>query len=275
VKLESLAVEKPWGRMRLPEVFAAASCNRPIGEIWFLGGGDLPLLAKYLFTSEKLSVQVHPDDYQAQIRGFARGKAECWFVLDAEPGARIGLGLRAEASSDAVRRAALDGSVEHLIDWRPVAPGDFYFVPPGTIHAIGAGISLLELQQNSDVTYRLYDYGRPRSLHLDEGMSVAECGRYPEHLFARVDTSANTVLVDGPYFTLVHSHRDALQDRQRWILPLEGHVSVDGEVGRPGDCLLLAAHQRLDTAAGRMLIAAAPPLDACISQFRPQLKAVA
>lgn len=258
VKLQSRAVEKPWGRLGLPGIFAASSGDRPIGEIWFVADGDLPLLPKYLFTSENLSVQVHPDDLQARVRGLARGKAECWFVLDADPGARIGLGLRHSISPAELRGAALDGSVEHLIDWRPVAPGDFFFVPPGTIHAIGAGISLLEFQQNSDVTYRLYDYGRPRGLHLDDAIAVADCGPYPEHLFKRVNASGDAILVNGPYFTLLLSHGDALQDRQRWILPLEGEVTVNGETGGPGECLLLAPQQRLDSITGRVLIGAAP-----------------
>lgn len=251
---------KPWGRTGLPGLFTTAS-SQPIGEVWFIGDEDLPLLAKYLFTSENLSVQVHPDDEQARSRGLARGKTECWFVLDAEPGALIGLGLRRKVSSDTLRRAALDGSVEQLIEWRPVAPGDFFFVPPGTIHAIGAGISLLELQQNSDVTYRLYDYGRPRDLHLDDGISVARCDRYPEHLFQRVSPATDAVLVDGPHFTLVHSHCDALQSRERLILPIDGYAAIDGEIARPGECLLLREHQRLDSVEGRLLVAAAPPIE--------------
>jgi mannose-6-phosphate isomerase len=260
MKLEVRAVEKPWGRLSLPENIRASSGHRPVGEIWFVADGDLPLLPKYLFTSENMSIQVHPDDDRAHVRGLTRGKAECWFVLDAEPGARIGLGLRHEISPNSLRAAALDGSVEHLIDWRPVAPGDFYFVPPGTIHAIGAGISLLEFQQNSDATYRLYDYGRPRSLHVDDAIAVANCGRYPEHLFKRVDAAGDAILVNGPYFTLLHSRGDALQDRQRWVLPIEGEVAVGGDIGRPGECLLLAEHQRLESVSGRVLIGAAPQL---------------
>lgn len=258
VKLQSRLVEKPWGRMQLPGGFPTASSHQPVGEVWFVGDGDLALLAKYLFTSENLSVQVHPNDEQARDRGLARGKAECWFVLDAEPGAHIGLGLRRKVSAARLRRAALDGSVEQLIDWRPVASGDFFFVPPGTIHAIGAGISLLELQQNSDVTYRLYDYGRPRDLHLDDGIAVARCGRYPENLFQRVNPAAVAVLVDGPHFTVVHSHCDAIQGRKRWILPIDGYAAIAAEIARPGECLLLSEHQRLDSVEGRLLIAAAP-----------------
>lgn len=259
-KLELRHVRKPWGRNDLPSVFPTAP-GQLVGEVWFVGEERLPLLAKYLFTSETLSVQVHPDDEQARSRGLARGKAECWFVIDAEPGACIGLGLRQAISPDALRRAALDGTVEQFIDWKPVAPGDFFLVPPGTIHAIGAGISLLELQQNSDVTYRLYDYGRGRDLHLDDGIAVAQCNPYPDHLFQRVDPGIDAVLVDGPHFTLVHSLGDALQHRERLILPIDGFAEIGTDIARPGECLLLQEHQRLHAAEGRFLVAAAPSVE--------------
>ena len=198
--------------------------------------------------------------------GFARGKAECWFVIDAEPGALIGLGLRREISPETLRSAALDGTVEQLIAWRPVASGDFFFVPPGTIHAIGAGISLLELQQNSDITYRLYDYGRGRDIHLDDGIAVARCDPYPEQLFQRVNPAADVVLVDGPHFTLVHSHCDALQGRERLLMPIEGFAAIGDEIAHPGECLFLSEHQRLDSVEGRLLVAAAPQMES--SQLR-------
>jgi mannose-6-phosphate isomerase len=151
VKLSRKYVEKPWGRTSLPPMFDAPAGQR-IGEVWFTGGTDLPLLAKYIFTSERLSIQVHPNDEQARARGLSSGKTECWYILDAEPDAVIGLGLTGQVSAEDLREAALDGSIERLIDWRPVNAGDFIVVPPGTIHAIGAGISLLEFQQNVDVT---------------------------------------------------------------------------------------------------------------------------
>ena len=175
MKLETKFVEKQWGRTSLPARFAPASGKR-IGEIWFVGDPASPLLAKYLFTADKLSVQVHPNDEQAKRMGYARGKAECWYIVDAEPDARIGLGLLDEVSEDELRSAALDGSIEQLIRWWPVSAGDFIYVEPGTIHAIGAGLSLLEIQQNSDVTFRLFDYGRPRELHLEEGVIVSLAG---------------------------------------------------------------------------------------------------
>src|SRR4029079_19231988 len=119
-----------------------APAGKRIGEVWFTGASDKPLLVKYLFTSERLSIQVHPSDEQARARALPRGKSECWYILDAEPGATLGLGLKLELSPDELRAAALDGSIEQLMDWRAVRAGDFFLVPAGTIHAVGAGISL-------------------------------------------------------------------------------------------------------------------------------------
>lgn len=254
MKLSRRYVEKPWGRTQLPRGFTRAADQR-IGEIWFQTDEDLPLLAKYLFTSETLSVQVHPNDEQARLRGAIRGKAECWFVVEAEPDASIGIGLKHPMSSDELRAAAIDGSIEQAIEWRPVAAGDFLYVPPGTIHAIGGGLSLIEFQQNADVTYRLYDYGRPRELHLDEAVSVANAAPYPRDLHRSVPADADCVLVDGPYFTLVHAHSDRLADRRRWVLPLSGSVTAGGASAEPGECLLVDASDRAEI-DGRALIGA-------------------
>jgi len=254
MKLERRYVEKPWGRTQLPPIFDAPQGER-IGEVWFTGAGDQPLLVKYLFTSERLSVQVHPNDEQARARGLPRGKSECWYILDAEPDARLGLGLKREALEDELRDAALDGSIEAVIDWRTVHAGDFFMVPPGTIHAIGGGISLLEFQQNADVTYRLYDYGRPRELHLDDGIAVARREPCPDSLQSHLSPDEFRTLVDGPQFVLVHSDRDALSDRKRWIIPLDGEANHGAEVARAGECLLVGAGEPVE-ARGRMLIGA-------------------
>lgn len=227
-----------------------------IGEVWFTGGDDLPLLAKYIFTSERLSIQVHPDDVQARKRGLKQGKSECWYILDAEPGATLGLGLKREVEKDELRAAALDGSIEQLMDWRPVSAGDFVFVPSGTIHAIGAGISLLEFQQNSDVTYRLYDYGRPRELHLDNGVAVSDPGPFPDELIQHLSAIEERTLVDGPHFTLVQTRADALQGRLRWVLPLRGGAKVGEETAGPGECLLVQTHERVEVSDVQLLIGA-------------------
>lgn len=218
--------------------------GKRIGEVWFTDGKDLPLLAKYIFTSEALSIQVHPDDEQARARGLAEGKAECWYILEAEPGAVLGLGLTRKLTADELRSAALDGSIEQLINWRPVRAGDFIFVPPGTIHAIGAGLSLLEFQQNVDVTYRLYDYGRPRELHLDDGVDVSTRNVFDTSLILEVPSGESLSLVDEP-FRLASCTQDCFIDEARWIMPISGRVQSGEDVATPGDVLYVEQGARV------------------------------
>ncbi|GAA3885779.1 class I mannose-6-phosphate isomerase [Sphingomonas limnosediminicola] len=255
MKLNRRFVEKPWGRTELPPIFDAPSDER-IGEVWYTNGEDLPLLAKYIFTSERLSIQVHPNDEQARARGLAQGKSECWYILDAGPAATLGLGLKREVNKYELRAAALDGSIEELINWRPVNSGDFVFVPSGTIHAIGADISLLEFQQNADVTYRLYDYGRPRELHLDDGIAVSNSGPFPNGLVQHLSGTDERLLVASQHFVLLQSTSDALLGQRRWIIPLEAEVQSGTEIAGPGDVLLLEPNDRLESSGGRLLIGA-------------------
>jgi len=255
MKLRREYVEKPWGRTQLPRPFDPAPGKR-IGEVWFTGSTDEPLLVKYIFTSERLSIQVHPNDQQARQRGLPRGKNECWYILDADEDATLGLGLKKDVSPDELRLAALDGSIEELIDWKPVAPGDFFMVPASTVHAIGAGISLLEFQQNADVTYRLYDYGRPRELHLDDAIGVASAGPYPADLATHVSAGEDRTLIDGPHFVLMQTHSDSVADRRRWVIPLDGQVRAGDDVAAAGECLLVDAGVQVTGNGARMLIGA-------------------
>jgi mannose-6-phosphate isomerase len=160
----------------------------------------MPVLIKYLYTSERLSIQVHPDNLQARSAGHPCGKDEMWIVLDAEPGASIGLGLRRECSTQEFADAVEDGSVVDLVDWRPVRIGDVIYNEAGTVHAAGAGLVLLEVQQSVDLTYRLYDYGRPRELHLDEGLKVSRLGRHRPDRDCNISDGVSRILVDGPHF---------------------------------------------------------------------------
>ena len=186
--------ERVWGKRDLRPWYSDTGTKELVGEAWLTGpqcivetgvfagrtfasvaadlGGEFPLLVKLLFPNEKLSVQVHPDDAQAQAAGEARGKTECWYVLEAEPGAAVALGLKRGVGSADVAAAVSDGTMEALMQWVPVSVGEMLFVDAGTVHAIGPGVVLLETQQTSDVTYRLYDYGRPRELHLEKGLAV-------------------------------------------------------------------------------------------------------
>ena len=245
--LDTHIVGKPWGRVKLPPPFANPG-GEPVGEIWFQPPDDLAaLLVKYIFTSEKLSVQCHPSEAQAAAMGFGSiGKEECWYILDAAPGAEIAIGFLESIDADALRAAALDGTIEQRLAWHPVSAGDFFYVPAGTVHAIGAGIALIEIQQNSDVTFRLYDYGRPRPLHLDESLVVAVRDRYPAGNRKRAPVQGAATLVDGPHFrvdlidgppTASHFEDYALPSL---ILPLSGVVTMhDGDVVQPGQCARL------------------------------------
>ena len=217
-----MPVERIWGRHDLPAGFPNLGAGVPVGEIWFEPPPDAPLLVKYLFTAERLSIQVHPDDAAARARGFPRGKDEAWYILDAEPDARIGLGLTREVSREALRAAALDGSIETLLDWRRVAPGDLLYSPAGTIHAIGGGISLIEIQQNLDLTYRLYDYGRPRALHLEDGIAVAEPGPWTPSA--------------APAFRIARMTEGGTLSGPAVVVPLAEAGSIDGEPLATGAC---------------------------------------
>ena len=263
MKFERKLVEKPWGRSELPEIFGGTG-GRRIGEIWFTGAGDLPLLVKYIFTSERLSIQVHPSDEQALARALPSGKEECWYILDAEPGATLGLGLKREVTPDALRKAALDGSIEELMNWRSVQTGDFFYVPAGTVHAIGGGLSLLEFQQNADVTYRLYDYGRPRELHLDDGMAVARPQPYSDDRARHVSPDELALLVNGPLFSLVQAVGGEVpaetENRRRWVMPLDDDLRAGSEAAGPGECLLVEAGEEVDFGSGRVLIGSEGPL---------------
>ena len=162
--------EKVWGKTRLAPWFPDS--EKPIGEAWYLTSRELPLLVKLLFTAERLSVQVHPDDGEDG----PRGKSEMWYILDAEPGAAIALGFREPITREHLRESTRTGEIESLLNWIPVKAGETYFTPAHTVHAIGAGIVLCEIQQNSDVTYRLWDYGRPRELHVEQAVAIADLG---------------------------------------------------------------------------------------------------
>lgn len=248
--LPTRMVEKVWGRDALPAPFAAPAGTR-IGEIWFEPPAQVPqVLVKYLFTSEKLSVQVHPSDASA-LPGEA-GKEECWLVLDAEEGASLAIGFTREVTSAEIAAAAQDGTIEDLLAWHPARPGDLFYLPAGTVHAIGPGLSLVEVQQTSETTFRLYDYGRPRELHLERALAVASGGVYgPEN---KRSIAGGPVLVEGPHFRLYRI--EGVPDpatRAAWpgpllVLPLAGEVAASDGSARAGagECLVAESLASLD-----------------------------
>lgn len=262
MKLATRTVGKIWGRDRLPPPFTAPDGER-IGEIWFEPPPVLDrLLVKYIFTSEKLSIQVHPP---VTSPAALDGKEECWLVLDAEPGAMLGIGFAGPLAPEAMRAAALDGSLERLLVWHPVRPGDYFYIPAGTVHAIGGGVSLIEVQLNCDVTYRLYDYGRPRALHLDAGIAVAQGTRYDPALHRFVSPVGAATLADGPWFRLdrvegavppICAARYA--GAPLLAIPLSAGVTVAGDAVAVGECALAAEPAAIDLAGGALCLLAQP-----------------
>ena len=243
VRLNPSPREKLWGKTRLMPWFP--DVENAIGEVWFLCEQDLPLLVKLLFTSDRLSIQVHPDDGEDG----PRGKTEMWHIVEAEPGAVIALGFREPLTRERLREACA-GEVESLLNWMPVRAGETYFTPAHTVHAIGPGIVLWEIQQNSDVTYRLWDYGRPRPLHIDQAAPISDLGVHPGAAKPAPISESHTELVRCRHFTteLVRlqadsRHTPAPEECQLWIC-LEGRGSIGGETFQAGDVWLLPRESR-------------------------------
>jgi mannose-6-phosphate isomerase len=204
--LRPLFHERVWGARSLAPIYSQ-EINTPIGEAWLTGdecqvahgpltgrtlasltgefGTDLvgeasphdsrfPLLIKFLFPRDKLSVQVHPDDETAMRKGQPCGKTECWYIHSAAPGSQVGLGLKPGTSKAEVELAVRETRLEKLLNWLDVRQGEMIYVDAGTVHTIGPGPVIVETQQNSDTTYRLYDYGRPRELHIEDALHATK-----------------------------------------------------------------------------------------------------
>jgi mannose-6-phosphate isomerase len=234
-----------WGFNDLAPWYDYKTSGEPIGEVWLTGemcaaatgplagqsleaitaqhghellgntygDGEFPLLIKLLFPKDKLSVQVHPDDAMAQKYGEPRGKTECWYALDARPGAAVALGIRPGVTTEQVRAAVQNATLEDLLEMVPVEKKDMLFVDAGTVHAMGPGVVILETQQTSDRTYRMYDYGRPRELHLEKSLEAmrlkTRAGKIPPH-----KENGHAVLLDEKYFKI-----------ERWTIPSPGDAS--------------------------------------------------
>lgn len=279
VRLEPKFVERTWGASDLSPWFPAPPPRGtdPYGEVWMtsddcgtseglslralmerdgdllLGrkvkpafGGRFPILVKFLFTSAKLSLQVHPDDSYAEIHERSPGKTEMWYVLRADPGATIAAGFTQQFDAAEVREALADQSLEALVKWWPASAGETYFTPARTVHAVGAGLVICEIQQNSDVTYRLWDYGRPRPLHVEESMAVAKLEPHPGPVVAEGNT-----LVACPYFV---TEKHTIEGRAEWasdpdrfhlLIAVGGTGDIQTETGswpvRQGECWLVPA----------------------------------
>jgi mannose-6-phosphate isomerase len=270
IRLETKRVEKPWGRHDLwPGFEDVPEGGNPVGEVWFqapkgVGEDDPSLLIKYLFTSEKLSVQVHPDDADARARGYERGKSEAWQILSADPHATIAIGTLSPMTKDELRDSSEDGSIEGKLDWKAVQKDQFWYSPAGTVHAIGPGLVLIEVQQNVDLTYRLYDYGSSRELHLKDGVAVADPVPYvapfqPRDLEpGRRILSAEGAFVTERWTAPTGGTLAATHDRPVWLVPLKGEGTLDGQPIAPGGVWLADSAVPLDVPDGADLLLAYP-----------------
>ncbi len=232
---------RPWGTLDLSPIYPNHKFEEKIGEAWLTGDacqvangplkgkclaeltlqygrefvGDaapdpnrFPLLVKFLFPHEKLSVQVHPDNEVARRAGQPWGKTECWYVAHARPGAQIGLGLKPGVTKEQFEQAVQDKHAEELLNWINVYPGEMIYVAGGTVHTQSPGAIIVETQQQSDTTYRLYDYGRPRDLHLKEGLAAIKekvrSGKVVRPAPSTLNGSANrrAPLISSPYFVV-------------------------------------------------------------------------
>jgi mannose-6-phosphate isomerase len=240
---------RPWGTEDLSPIYPNHKFAQKIGEAWLSGDeckiangpltgktlaqlseqyqrelvGDaardpkrFPLLLKFLFPHEKLSVQVHPDDQQALRVGQPWGKTECWYVAHAKPGSQIGLGLKPGVTAAQLETAIHENRAEEALNWVDVYAGDMIYVAGGTVHTLGPGSVIVETQQQSDTTYRLYDYGRPRELHLKDGMAAVKekvkSGKVLRPAPTQNGKNRHASLIAAPYFVVdMFEAKDPLQ----------------------------------------------------------------
>jgi mannose-6-phosphate isomerase len=240
---------RPWGTEDLSPIYPNHKFAEKIGEAWLSGDackvanghltgrtlsqlseqyqrelvGDaardpkrFPLLLKFLFPHEKLSVQVHPDDQQALRVGQPWGKTECWYVAHAKPGSQIGLGLKPGVTAAQLETAIHENRAEEALNWVDVYAGDMIYVAGGTVHTLGPGSVIVETQQQSDTTYRLYDYGRPRELHLKDGMAAVKekvkSGKVLRPAPTQNGKNRHASLIAAPYFVVdMFEAKDPLQ----------------------------------------------------------------
>jgi mannose-6-phosphate isomerase len=285
--------ERPWGVRDLRPVYTKV-VKEPIGESWltwsenriangpFAGrtlgeiasqyGRELvgtaavyedrfPLLVKFLFPADKLSVQVHPDDAGAKRVGQPCGKTECWYVLDARPGAQVALGLKAGTTLEEFEASIRENRAEELLNWIEVHTGEMLYVPAGTIHTIGGGMVLVETQQTCDITYRLYDYGRPRELHVEDGMAAIKLHAHAGKVVREANGDAN-VLVRSPFFQV---EKLKLSERlQASVSPGSPHIVVAIE---GAGILESAGMEAISFAKGEAVV-----VPACVPRYsvRPQ-----
>lgn len=244
-------VRKPWGKSDLRPWSDLGREGAPIGELWFQradpAAPEPALLLKLLFTDQALSIQVHPDDVFARSIGLPHGKTEAWYVVSAAPGAEVSLGLTRSLTPPQLRAAIVDGTIAELAHHQLVRAGEAIVVSAGTIHAIGAGLVIAEIQQRSDATFRLFDFGRDRELHPDGAVGAAVAGPAPAQATSERLSATRLIVAKSPYFVLEQidlaagSQWEIVADREVWILLLSGEARFDRVQAASGEAVFVDA----------------------------------
>ncbi len=284
---------RPWGMTDLAPIYPNHHFDQKIGESWLTGDnskvangalkgkslaeltkelgpelvGDapadphrFPLLLKFLFPAEKLSVQVHPDDVGAKAVGEPCGKTECWYVAHAKPGAKIGLGLKPGVTREQFAQSIKENRAEELLNWINVFQGEMIYVAGGTVHTLGPGSVIVETQQQSDTTYRLYDYGRPRELHLEKGIAAIKekvaSGKVLRPAPKEEGRNRRSALIAAPYFVVdmfemkdsqrFNTHDDSGKSSAQILVAVEGCALIESPDAEPvtltkGDAVVIPA----------------------------------
>lgn len=253
------ALAKPWGVADLRPWSKMSPDGRLVGEVWYERAGgtasEPSLLLKLLFTSQPLSIQVHPDDAYAQSIGQGSGKTEAWYILSAAPGAKVAVGLKDRLAPRQLREAVDDGSIIRHVAWRTVLPGDVVSVPAGTIHAIGAGLVIAEIQQRSDATFRMFDFGRKRELHVARAVAMADAGPADAAMKPKRLTDERTLLVSNRHFAFErinlapNSEWCVEAERETWLLVVNGGGRAGSFKVATGDAVF-AQSDRVEMRAG-------------------------
>lgn len=258
-RAEVVAVPKPWGVTDLRPWRDTRIESGSIGEIWYElpenAATEASLQLKLLFTSQPLSIQVHPDEAYARKVGLPHGKTEAWYVLSATADAEVALGLKDPLDEQQLRQAITDGTIASLTDRRHVFAGDAMFVPAGTIHAIGAGLVIAEIQQRGGATFRMFDHGRRRELHIEDAIAVANSGPADFQVVPSKLSEERSVLVSSAFFVLEridlppHSRWRLEAERETWLLFLRGETLAGPFEVAMGDAVFAEA-DRVDIRTG-------------------------
>ncbi|MBQ3686440.1 MAG: class I mannose-6-phosphate isomerase [Treponema sp.] len=261
MKLNAIQADKIWGCERWIASTHPNGCQKEFEQF---AGGDYPLLVKVIQANDTLSVQVHPDDTTAQLYEQCRGKTECWYVLSADKDAQLVYGMNGIYSPSEIRRAIETNSMSDLLRYVKVEAGDFVYIPAGTVHAIGGGLRLLEVQQSSDITYRLFDWGRGRECHVEKGIAsiknegIRDVARFPG-VFSCPYFLLEEITVESRYSTLLPPAKGESRPSDYVLFfVLDGEGKVNGKKAAAEDIFAFAPGEEVSASGDLHLMKIMP-----------------